>query len=244
MISQLVFVFFIVSLAASLAVLSGFGFVLFSAPLLSLVLSPVETVSLTVALSTVLLGTLNLTPSVRRSINGKLAISLVLWSILGIPVGVIILPYIDKSVFRLVLGMLTIGYVVYRVFRSSPVRVNPQVGVPIAGILGGILSTSTGFSAIPVVLLLSNFSSNAYEDRATLAGYVFATGALSLLAFALAQTLSMPEPGDLLLLMPALFLGIIVGSVLIRRLRESRLIQVVLVYLVAIGVLAILAEVI
>lgn len=230
----------IVIVAAILAVLSGFGFVLFSAPLLSYIYEPVQTVSLTIALSTLLLGLLLLITDIRKSMDVKLVIKLVAWSLIGIPIGILLLPLIDKSTHRFVLGFFTIAYVFYRGLGRNLKLPNSKLCVPIAGILGGILSTSTGFSAIPVILVLGCFDLNPYEDRATLAGYVFGTGVFSLVAYQLVGITTVPELETLLFLIPPMLIGLLIGIFFVHRISAKGLNRAFLLYLGVIGLFAIL----
>ncbi len=230
----------IVIVAAILAVLSGFGFVLFSAPLLSYIYDPVQTVSLSIALSTLLLGLLLLITDIRKAMDVNLVFRLVAWSLIGIPIGIFLLPLIDKSTFRLILGFLTIAYVIYRSLGRNLKLPNSNLCVPIAGILGGVFSTSTGFSALPVVLVLGCFDLNPYEERSTLAGYVFGTGVFSLVAYQLVGITKIHELEAFLFLIPSLLIGLIIGIVFVHRISAEGLNKAFLLYLGVIGLFAIL----
>jgi hypothetical protein len=230
----------IVMIAAGLAVLSGFGFVLFSVPLLSYIYEPHQTVIFTITLSTLLLGALLIITDIRKKMNYRIILGLVEWSLIGIPIGILILPYIGKTTFQIALGIIIIVYVTFRLLGYS-IRIRDQrIGIPIAGILGGALSMSTGLSALPVILLLSNFDLDPYENRATLAGYVFTTGALSLVAFNFTSEITISVQKEVLWFVPSLFIGMLMGILLVNRLTKDILQQAILIYLGIIGILVII----
>ena len=229
-----------VTIAATFAVISGFGFVLFSAPLLSFIYEPVHTVLISISLSTLLLGLLLTRRDIWKHMNKKITLNLLIFSIFGLPIGIFILPYIEKNLFRMAIGLITIVYVLVRSFILSNLRITPKIGVPVAGFLGGILSTSTGLSAIPVVMVLSALDMRAYERRSTLAGFVFVTGFLSLLTFHFNGLISDFEILAVFILIPALLIGLAIGLVLISHLNEKQLTIVVLAYLTIIGIIVII----
>lgn len=230
----------IILAAALLTVITGFGFVVLSAPLLAYLYDPLRTVYLAVLLSTVLLGILLLSPGIRRVIRWGLVARLSLWAIAGLPLGLLIVPYLNESQFRMGLGLITLAYVAFRLWGRDWRLGYPRVSVVLAGILGGAFSTSSGMSALPVIFLAGDMHLDAFEHRATLAGYVFFTGLTSLAAFHLAGTAQTLRWLDVGLLGPALVLGMLGGSLLVRRLSERQLAVGVLIYLAVNGLIAIL----
>ena len=162
--------------------------------------------------------------------NIRVVAGLVGCSLIGIPVGIMILPYMKDSSFKTGLGVLTVVYVVFRSFGYNLQISNQKLSIIIAGILGGAFSTSTGFSALPVILLLSNFDMDPYQDRSTLSGYVFITGAISLAAFFVTGTLQAPSLEEVVWLVPAMLIGFILGMILVNRLAQERLKNAVFIY--------------
>jgi uncharacterized membrane protein YfcA len=228
----------IVAVAAALAALSGYGFVLLSAPLLSHIYAPASTVLLTVTLSTVLLCLLFITTDIRRAINMPIAVRFTLWSMVGLPIGILALPHASATQFRIALAAITVVFVVSRALGWRLRLPNPQLGIAIAGILGGVFGTSTGLSALPVLWVMESLDLDPHAHRATLAGYVLATGLLTLVAFLASGMLASARAGELLSLMPALVGGLVVGSVLVKKLSERQLSRASMFYLMAIAVIA------
>ncbi len=189
-----------VALASALAVVSGFGFVLFSAPLLSLFYDPTHVVVVTIAMSTLLLGALFLTTDIRQVMDPRLAFTLVLSSILGMPLGVWLLPWMDKAV-------------------------------------GGVFSTSTGLSSLPIIWFLGSRNLTPHSYRATLATYVFLNGVLSLIALALNGSLHIFDTWQFVSFSPALIVGLVAGIFLVRKLSQDQLERGSLIYLGVIGLL-------
>lgn len=230
----------IVLVAALLTVITGFGFVILSAPLLSFFYDPLQTVYLSLALGTLLLGVLIAFTSIRRAMRLGLVVRLCLWSLPGLPLGLLVVPYLDSGQFRTALGVITLAYVAFRLWGGELRLGRPAWSVALAGILGGAFSTSSGMNALPVIFLAGDMELDAFEHRATLAGYVFVTGLTSLVAFHVAGTVPAIHWAQLALLLPALALGLIGGALLVKRLSQRQLTVGVLIYLAVNGAIAIL----
>jgi uncharacterized protein len=228
----------IVLTAAVLTVVTGFGFVILSAPLLSYLYDPLQTVYLSLALGTLLLGALFACTGIRRAMRVRLVVRLYLWSLLGLPLGLWVAPYLDRGQFRMVLGLITLGYVAFKLWGGEMRLGRPALSVALAGILGGVFSTGTGMNALPVVFLAGDMELDAFAHRATLAGYVFVTGLTSLLAFHVAGTVPTLHGSQLAVLLPALLMGLVGGAWLVNRLSARQLAGGVLVYLAVNGVIA------
>lgn len=221
--------------------MSGFGFVLFSAPLLSLLYDPTFVVMITIAMSTLLLGVLFITTNIRAAMDWHLAIWLTLASVVGMPFGVMLLPWMDRTVFRLVVGSITILFVLSRVLRRRVSLPSSRTGIVISGILGGVFSTSTGLSALPIVWFLGSQNLSPTVYRATIAAYVFLNGMLSLIVLALSGALRSLDPWQVLAFSPALLIGLAVGVLLVKRMSDKQLERGSLIYLGVIGLLTALS---
>jgi uncharacterized membrane protein YfcA len=227
----------VVALASALAVVSGFGFVLFSAPLLSLFYDPTHVVIVTIAMSTLLLGVLFLTTNIHQVMDSRLAFTLVLSSILGMPLGVWLLPWMDKAAFRILLGTITLLFVLSRAVGWHLHLPNSKFGVVLTGALGGVFSASTGLSSLPIIWLLGSRNLTPLSYRATLATYVFLNGVLSLIALALNGSLPIFDTWQFVSLSPALVVGLVSGIFLVRKLSQDQLERGSLIYLGVIGLL-------
>lgn len=221
--------------------MSGFGFVLFSAPLLSLLYDPTFVVMITIAMSTLLLGVLFLTTDIRELMDWRLAVLLTLASVIGMPFGVMLLPWMDRTVFRLVVGGITILFVLSRVVGRKLTLPSSRAGIVVSGILGGVFSTSTGLSALPIVWFLGSQNLSPTVYRATIAAYVFLNGVLSLAILALSGALRALDPLQVLAFSPALLIGLAVGVVLVKRMSDTQLERGSLIYLGIIGLLTALS---
>ncbi len=217
--------------------MSGFGFVLFSAPLLSLLYDPSFVVMVTIAMSTLLLGVLFATTNIRALMDGRLAVLLTASSLLGMPVGVMLLPWLSRTHFRMVVGIVTVLFVLSRVLNLKFSLPTTRTSVVISGVLGGVFSTSTGLSALPIVWFLGSRNLSPMAYRATIAGYVFLNGVLSLSVLALSGSLRAFDPLQLIGFSPPLLIGLGAGILLVKKLSEPQLERGSLIYLGVIGLL-------
>jgi hypothetical protein len=227
----------VVTIASSLAVMSGYGFVLFCSPLLSLIYDPVSVVFMSLMMGTVLLGGLLCLPENRQCANFRLAIWLTLLSILGMPVGLWLLPRLNESVFRIIVGTVTVIFVVSRLVGVKVLLPGARLRIALAGFLGGVFSTSSGLSALPLLWLLGGQDVSPLEYRSTIAAYVFMNGVISVFAMAFNGAIRLFDFKQLIMLCPALCIGLVLGTVLSRKLSPRQLERGSLYYLGVIGVL-------
>jgi uncharacterized membrane protein YfcA len=116
-----------------------------------------------------------------------------------------------------------------------------RLTVALVGILGGIFSTSTGLSSLPIIWFLSCRELSPLEHRTTIAMYVFLNGVISLAALAVRGAFGGFEFGNLLMLSPALLIGLAVGTFIIRKLSPNQLERGSLLYLGVIGLITALS---
>ncbi|MBI3969823.1 MAG: TSUP family transporter [Chloroflexi bacterium] len=207
--------------AALASSMTGYGFVVLSAPLLSLLLVPAHAVPLALALGWLLVSALLLRPDVRRAVDVRLAAQLSVAGAAGIPIGALLLAQVDAATLRQALGLSTAGVALValatprlsRRRRGQPwqlptgTNLTNAVAVSTVGLLSGVLSGSVGLNGPPVALYLAAQGTGKDTFRATCAAVVWLLSTATLVVFiALARV-----PAELaatgLLLLPALLGG-------------------------------------
>lgn len=159
--------------------LTGFGFALLLAPLLSLVWDPRHVVVVSAILNGVL--SLSLTVHSRRDVSFPMVGLMMAGALAGIPLGLLVLTRLDPSPLRVLIGALVIllgGLVYYGVVR--PFR-RDRLALLVAGLLSGMLHGSTSMGGPPVVLCLMGQGYPKVTMRGTLLGFF---GPLSVLTVA------------------------------------------------------------
>lgn len=198
----------IVFLAGILTGITGFGFSVLSVPLLLLVFSPHEVVVIALCLVPVTSAVLLLAPGLRGRIRLRTVASLTAFSVLGLPLGIVLFELFDPLWVMALIGAVLVGYAVYGLRGSRTAAIRRRWVAP-SGVLGGILATSTGLSGPAVAMYVHGRRVSAREQAATMAAYV---GAISLLGLGLLAVRGAVSTQDLELV-AKLAAGAVAGTV-------------------------------
>jgi uncharacterized membrane protein YfcA len=170
----------IVLFAAGLRRMTGFGFAMVTVSLLSLMISPKESVLVALVLQLVL-GIRNL-----RLIVYDTRWSLVPWllgaGIAAIPVGLAILHASDDRTLRLIVGVAVLSALAPILGRARPPIEAGWRGATVSGFLAGLLNSLAAMPAPPLLLYLMRLKDVSLEARrATLIAMftLLTTGALA-----------------------------------------------------------------
>lgn len=217
--------------SAVLQTSTGFGFALLSAPVLAVMVGPVEAVS-TIVATGVVVDILVLAADGRRpQPRGRDVLSLGLWSVPGLAAGALLLRVLPSTVLQLVVAAAVLYAVGHRLRR----RRAPSAGAWLperwwsaapAGLASGVLSTATTLGGPPVVLYLTRRPRPPRETRDTLVALSLVRLPLSVAALVLAGTWIRP-PG-LVVLWIAVVLGNVIGRRIFARMDLARYEQAVL----------------
>jgi len=202
--------------------LTGFGFGLATAPPLLLLYPPplavVITKVLTLSTSWVVLV------DTRRDIVWRTVRALFPSALIGMAAGVALLRLADAETIRLLANVVVLIAVLLSIRdRRGSVERSPQGkahqgwATMLAGFTSGSLSTSTGLSGPPVVLLLTLRGYGIHAFRGTLAAYFVALDLVGLPAILTQNLVSRSSLPVLIALIPAVLLGRLTGIALSRR---------------------------
>lgn len=218
---------------------SGFGIALVAMALLPGLVS-IQIATPLVALAAFTIETFLLI-RYRDNLNLSAVAPVAIASLLGIPVGIWLLSGVDEQVVLKVLGVVITGYALYAIFqfRLPPLR-HPLwawgAGL-IAGILGGAYNTSG-----PPVIIYGNCKGWApSEFKSNLQGFFLFNSAFVALSHAFGGNLTTQVWTSYLWALPAMALGILVGTSLDRYVAPDRFRRIVLWLLVIMGIRLILA---
>ncbi len=229
----------IIGVSAAAAALTGFGFNLVSAPLLTLIYSPRLVVVLTLLLGVCASGLLALRPEIRREVDWRVIRPLYLSSLAGMPAGMALLLWSPTRVLKAFIASVTVAFAIVMLTRFRPRLQGGTLGAVAVGFLSGVLSTSTSLNGPPVALYLMAQGLAKDRFRGNMVVYIFLATATSVVLLALggaitAQTVSLATK-----LLPALFFGFAAGVVLARTLSDRSFEATVLGFLVLVGLLGV-----
>lgn len=208
-----------VLVAGAVSGLAGFGFALVSVPALLLVYDPAVVISVNAALAVFTAVTVAFDG--RRDVDFRGISLLIPFSLLGIIAGVEVLRAANPDYIRIAVGVVVVISAIL-LFRGARLPgSDSRWGDVTMGSVSGVLSTSTGISGPPVILLLASRGLSKRVFRANISLYFVFTSGASLVALHLR---GLVEPGHLLLaaiLIPAAFAGKVAGTALMQRFSEA-----------------------
>ena len=200
----------VVFVAAILQVLSGFGFALIVMPLVTMALG-LQTAAPLVAVTSLTVYIINII-RYREAINLKEVLRLGAASALGVPLGIWVLGNVDETVVNRVLGLNLIAYGVYSLARPAVPPLPSRHWAYPAGFLAGCLGGAYNTPGPPVVVYGSLRQWPKDEFRAVLQTFFFFNGSLVVTSHLIAHHLTAQVLTSYLYTVPALALGILVGS--------------------------------
>jgi uncharacterized protein len=228
----LLIAFTIVLLAAAIQATTGFGFGLFSVPLLALTTDP-----RTAVVASGIAGlAMTIMAAVRERSHARWRTAWVLLAaaVLGMPAGLLVLRAAPERMLTALIGVAVVACALL-VWRGLRVPSNRPAVVGV-GLVAGVLSTSTGTNGPPLVAAFQAMGYDPRTFRATLAAVFTGTGVCSLAGFALAGQVTTEAAWVGLIGVPAVLLGWWAGNLLFHRIDPARFRRVVLAGLVAAGV--------
>jgi uncharacterized membrane protein YfcA len=210
----------LIFVSATLQSVSGFGFALLSAPILTAVLGgplAVSTVLITgTACDLAILG-------MRRRLPRPVAKEvwwLALWSVPGMAAGAVLLAQLPARWLQVFVAFVVVAAVAMRVRSEPSNQTVPSTWAAGAGLTSGALSTSTSLGGPPTVLYLSHRNLAPHVMRDTLVALSLARLPLSVIALALVGVWEVYPAWPLLI--PAALAGQVVGTHLFHRFAASR----------------------
>jgi uncharacterized membrane protein YfcA len=216
--------------------LTGFGFALIAVPPLLLIYDPKTVVAVRLLLS--LSG--GWVPLVNswRSIETRTLVGAIPWAYAGLFLGIRLLEHLPAAGIKLLASVVVIGFALLllrgRVGGQSS-RARSKRAAAIAGLASGTLSTSTGLSGPPIIMLFTLRGYGVQAFRATILSYVLLLDAVGLPALIASGAVHESQLRIAALLTPAAYGGRFAGMALVRRVSPMTFRRATLVLLIATG---------
>lgn len=221
--------------AALVQGVTGFGFVIVAAPVLTIYLEPTLVVPV-MLLQSVALNAAILIGGYRR-INLRRVWALVLAGAALTPVGAALLIGLDGAIIRVVMGVVVGVTSVGMLLGIQRTASNERLASIPVGAASGLLGGATGLSGPPVVLFFANQGVDPKEFRANLVFYFQVLNLIALPSFAIGGILTRDVLMLSLGLLPGALAGVGVGIWLAPRIAVAlfRRISLVVVLLAGVG---------
>ena len=215
--------------------LTGFGSALVAIPLLSFVVDIKTAVPLSMLNGLII--TTYLAIALRRHLDRRKILPLLVGALPGILVGVLLLKTVDASGIRYGIGILLIGYSLYNLL-VRPRPLNPGRGWGYAaGFLTGAIGAAFSAGGPPAIIYTTLTSWDKDEIKATLTGFFVANGFLTAIMHALSGITTLSVMKFFFITAPFVLCGTFIGSRVSGRINRATYLRIIYYFLIVMGVM-------
>jgi uncharacterized membrane protein YfcA len=226
-------VFIIIFFAIFTQSVTGFGLALVSMPLLTAVLG-IKTAAPLVALFG-LVAELILLIYYRQDFSLTVVWRLALASIVGVPLGIVALRHVDEQIVITILGVVVAGYALYALLDLRLPEIQQPIWAYISGFVAGVLAGAYNTAGPPVIIYGNCRRWPPAQFKSNLQGFFLFNSALVAGSHILADNYTPLVLKSMLVALPAIAVGILVGVNLAKRISSELFRKIVLWLLLAIG---------
>lgn len=237
--NQLVMVWGAILFAAILRSFTGFGFALAAVPIFSLFLTPVQAAVLCVTLS-LGIGVITL-PTYWDKNCFKPLVPLLLLSLIGTPIGALVLVDLPPRFFKLGIGICVVISCVFLAFchpSKTPGKTFRPISGSIAGLLSGLLNGAFAIPGPPIIIYVMATEREAMRSRSMMITFFTLSSFLALTTYTANGFVSLQSISLFLFSMPAMYLGDRLGFLLLQRFGTTLYRRLSFITLFAIGILS------
>ncbi|RQW23000.1 sulfite exporter TauE/SafE family protein [Bacillus sp. C1-1] len=223
---------FIVFFASVLQAATGFGFSIIATPFLLFLFAP--DVAIQVNLFVSILISLLLFIQIRRDVYLPLIKRLVIGSVIGAPIGVILLQLINETVIKISVGTLLLFVTVLLVLPVKMQQTNVR-DLTIGG-LSGTLTASIGMPGPPLLAYFAGVKMTKEQIRATTLAFFLLIYPISIGLQWITISINRDVWGLVGLALPAVIAGLIVGHFIFKKMNQALFRNVTYILLLVAGV--------
>ncbi len=227
----------IIFLAALLQGTTGFGFSLFSIPLLTLFISPKTAISMILLVSVLI--NISVLYNSRKSLNFKFILQIFLFSMIGVPIGAKLLLILPDYVLKIVIGVFILLFGILFFFNVRFKVKNEKITRVVVGFFSGLLNGSITMSGPPIIIFLANEQKGKMHFRAHLASFFLLLTLFTIPVYIYYGLITKVVVDYALIFSVAVILGVIGGNILIHKIKEVHFRKLTLVIIILMGVLAV-----
>jgi uncharacterized membrane protein YfcA len=222
--------------AAFVTGLAGFAFGLVAAAIWLYALTPIQTTTLIVLYGLLVQG--YAVWKLRRNINVSRLAPLIIGSAIGVPLGILVLRWVEPGTLRTAIGLLLIVFSLYNLVRPAlpGAKQAGRLADAGAGFINGLVGGATGLAGIVVVIWSSLRGWSRDEQRAAFQPTGVATFFITLIGLGGIGAINTASLQLFAIGLPALAIGTWAGWKLYGKLDERKFRVAVLVLLLLSGV--------
>jgi len=223
--------------------LSGFAFAMCAMAFFSWSVDPQLAAVIVVGCSIV--GQALTITTVKSGFSIRRTLPFVVGGVLGVPIGAMILPFIDQLVFRAVVGAFLFIYCPVMLLMGGKFRIAREHTVANGGVgfVGGILGGIGGFAGAVPTLWASLQSWAKDEQRAVIQSFNLTMHVVTMTAYAASGLLTKERASWLLVAIPAMLIPSLLGAKLYTKISDVAFRRMILVILALTGVALLLSSV-
>ncbi len=224
----------IIFLSAFVQGTAGFGFGMVAMGLLPLVLDVKFSIPFVAVYALIVCFILML--QLRKHLDKKKILPLLVGALLGTPVGVLFLKSVDASIVKLCLGIVLVFYSLYSLINKKVTdrKIKDTWGY-IAGFLGGILGGAFNTSGPPVIIYTTLKNWDKDGVKSTLQVFFSASVLFQVILYIIAGIITKETLIYNLYFLPCLVVGVLTGSFLYNRIDHQTFKKIVFVLLLILG---------
>ena len=237
-IPEIIFILFTVFVASIIRGFNGFGFSATCISGFSFILPAIEIVPIILILEVLI--SIFMIPYIWNKIDWSFVSKILVGIIIGSPIGLILLKYLDSEITHLSVCIIIIFFSLLLMKGYSNQNINNNFGKFLTGIVSGTLNSLTTLGGMPVALFLLVTSIQPSIIRASLAALFFLTDiyAFILSFFAgIVDWLIIYRTIPLIVILP---IGVYIGNKFFVKSKEETYRKVVFYFLITVSIIGIL----
>lgn len=176
----------------------------------------------------------------RHALDWRAVMPFIISGAVGVPIGTVLLAYIEPGAIRIGVGALLVAYSSYFLLRPHVHAVKATLPLELGvGFFNGVLGGMTGLSGPIITVWCQLHGWNKDEQRAIYQPVIFAAFVMSAISLGAAGTFTLSLIKIYLYGLPALFVGFWIGIILYGRLDDAAFRKVILLLLLLSGLVLI-----
>jgi len=170
-----------------------------------------------------------------RDVHVKSVWPLIVYTSIGIPIGVWLLKGVYENVMKTILALVIIAFSLYKLFKPKLFALANDKLACVFGLASGILGGAYNTNGPPVVIYGTLRRWDPEKFRATLQGYFFPTGALIAIGHCIGGLWTRPVLLNYAISLPVMLVAIFLGGRINRRIPKARFDNYIYAFLVILG---------
>ena len=235
---EIYFIIFTVFIASIIRGFNGFGFSATCISGFSFILPAIEIVPIILILEVLI--SIFMIPYIWNKIDWVFVSKILLGIILGSPIGLILLKYLDPTITHLAIYIIIIFFSFLLMTGYSNQSINNNFGKFLTGIFSGSLNSLTTLGGMPVALFLLVINIQPTIIRASLAALFFLTDIYAFLLSFFHGIVDMTTIYRVIPLIIILPLGVFIGNKFFVKSKEATYRKVVIYFLIIVSIFGVI----